>query len=211
MDLILTVVAAMLCLFLVMSAAVEVILETLRGTLESCGFTWVRSKMTLEEALELASQFSVSDSELNLKAQAMKLAAMQIKARNESIVSALNGLAGSLVKDNYMCDENRSRMGELAITIKKELAKSENRRVFILRLLSAIIGCGLAYMCDFHIFRSLAAIPGFTDFMSGLVLLDNSWINIFVAGLASSAGSSYWHDKLDMVRNLKTVVNQVKT
>lgn len=36
-------------------------------------------------------------------------------------------------------------------------------------------------------------------------MLDNPFLNIIVGGVGAAAGSSYWHDQLDRVRDLKTL------
>jgi len=45
-------------MFLVLTAAVEVVLEVFRGILERLGITWAKGKVSLEAALKLAGEFA---------------------------------------------------------------------------------------------------------------------------------------------------------
>lgn len=56
MDSLLGLLGMLFFMFLVLAAAVEVILEVLRGILEQFGLTWVKSKVSLDEALRLSSE-----------------------------------------------------------------------------------------------------------------------------------------------------------
>ena len=74
MDSFLALLGMLFFMFLVLSAAVEVILEVFRGTLERFGVTWAKNKMSLDTALALAKEFAPNNTELNTKIEAVKVA-----------------------------------------------------------------------------------------------------------------------------------------
>jgi hypothetical protein len=199
-------------MFLVLAASVEVILEVLRGTLEFFGLKSIKGKISVEEALKLSAEFAPNNTELNTKIEAVKSAASQIKSTAEARLTELQTIADklkTLAKDS----DTSAIAGELnaiAATVKASIDTSEGRRIFVLRLIAAIIGCFLVYSADFYVFRMLATAPEAKDYLSSLEGLQAQWVNIAVGGFAAAAGSSYWHDKLDKIRNLKTAISESK-
>jgi len=101
---------------------------------------------------------------------------------------------------------------EIAIklaTLRERYAASQRQRITILRSLSAIIGIIIAFALQVDSFNILGS------FFSANVLasLDTQWGHIggmIITGLAASAGSSFWHDMLGRVRNIKDTVKQVE-
>jgi len=101
---------------------------------------------------------------------------------------------------------------EIAIklaTLREKYAASQRQRITILRSLSAIIGIIIAFALQIDSFNILGS------FFSANVLasLDTQWGHIggmIITGLAASAGSSFWHDMLGRVRNIKDTVKQVE-
>lgn len=80
--------------------------------------------------------------------------------------------------------------------------------LFLIRLLSAVIGCGLVWWSHFYIFAILAESSASKELGSMFAHLQDSWINVVVGELAASVGRSYWHD-LNKVRNLKGVAQEM--
>lgn len=199
-------------MFLVLAASVEVILEVLRGTLEFFGVKSIKGKISVEDALKLSAEFAPNNIDLNTKIQAVKSAASQIKSTAEAKLSELKTLADklqALTKDSDT-SELAGELNAIAAAVKASIDASEGRRIFILRLIAAIIGCILVYNADFYVFRMLATAPEAKDYLSSLKGLQAEWINIAVGGFAAAAGSSYWHDKLDKIRNLKAAISESK-
>lgn len=97
-------------------------------------------------------------------------------------------------------------------TIRKKYNKEEARRVAILRVFSAILGIGIAWLLGLDTFNLLAAL--FPD--EFLIPLNDgsNWAKIAhlggmaLTGAAASAGSSFWHDQLDRIRALKESVRK---
>jgi len=191
-------------MFLVLAATVEAVLEVFRGLLERVGITWAKGKVTLDEALKLASEFAPDHADLNTKLQAVKSTAEQLKHTAKDKIKSLEVIKGKLQAAGANTSEIAGELNDLAASVKSDLEQSERRRVFVLRLIAAIVGCFLAYQADFYVFRMLAQTPGSKELLAGLSGLQEAWINILVGGLATAAGSSYWHDQLDKIRNLKS-------
>ncbi|NJC96665.1 MAG: hypothetical protein FIB03_10080 [Anaerolineae bacterium] len=101
---------------------------------------------------------------------------------------------------------------EIAIklsTLRERYAASQRQRITLLRTLSAVIGIILAFALQIDTFTILGS------FFSANVLemLNTQWGHIggiILTGLAASAGSSFWHDMLGRVRNIKDTVKQVE-
>ena len=200
-------------IFLVLAASVEVILEVFRGVLDALGFTWAQGKMSLGEALRFASEFSPNRSELNTKLQAVKSAAQQIPEKTQGRLDALEVLGEKLQAQlsPRALELIAAELNALAAVVKTDIESSERRRVFILRLAAALLGCGLVYLVDFYVFRMLANAQEAQGLLASVNGLQAEWINVLVGGLAAAAGSSYWHDKLDKVRAIKALIGEGKS
>ncbi len=197
-------------MFLVLSAAVEVILDVFRGILERIGLTWIKGKVSLDDALALAAEFAPDNSDLNTKLQAVKSATAQLKERASDRLKALEELRQQLTAAGTNMNVLAGELHAIASSVRLELEQSERQRIFILRSLAAVIGCLLTWQSNFYVFQILSKSPKAPDWMSTLTGLQSQWINILVGGLAAAAGSAYWHDKLDKVRNLKSATQEVK-
>jgi hypothetical protein len=197
-------------LFLVLAAAVEVILEVFRGVLERFGATWPKGKVSLEEALGLAKEFAPDNKELYTKIEAVKTVANQLARKAQDKITALDGLAQDLTKTGVVPEKVAGELNRIAGTVKAEIEKGERARIFILRTVAAFIGCLLAWQTEFYIFHILANDPNARDVVASMSGLKNEFLNVLVGGLAAAAGSSYWHDKLDKVRSLKGAAENLK-
>ena len=197
-------------MFLVLAASVEVVLELFRGLLEAIGFSWQRGKISLDDSLKLAKEFSSDDKELYTKLQAVKSAAEQIEKKVSDKIQNLATLKDKLSGTGVNIAKLAAELDEIAVVIKEELRKSERLRMNILRAIAAIIGCFLVWMSEFYVFQILAQSADTTKWSEILKGLQASWINIIVGGFAAAAGSTYWHDKLDKLRNLKAATQEFK-
>ncbi len=101
---------------------------------------------------------------------------------------------------------------EIAIklsTLREKYASSEKQRVTLLRLLSAIIGIMIAFLLHINTFEILGSLFS-SQITQSLASPAGQYGGIILTGLAASAGSSYWHDMLGRVRNIKESVKQVE-
>ncbi|MFE8598203.1 hypothetical protein F0U59_29095 [Archangium gephyra] len=211
MNSLLGVLGTLFFMFLILAATVEVILELFRGTLERFGITWAKGKVSLDDSLKLASEFAPNNTELNTRLQAVRSAAEQIKDKVPAEMTRLATLEQKLTAvDAAGVNAIAGELNGVAASIKVQLEQSERQRIFILRALAAVVGCLLAWRVNFYVFQILASSPEAKDWLSTLKGLQSDWLNVLVGGLAAAAGSSYWHDQLDKIRNLKSAVAGLK-
>jgi len=211
MESFLGIIGLLFFMFLVLSAAVEVILESLRGMLELFGLTWLKSNVSLDNAIALSKEFAPGNAQLQAKIEALTTTAKQLGNRASDKIEALKRIKANL--NTAGAESIIEEINERVAAIKTDLDQRERRRVFIVRLLAAVIGCCLIGVSEFHVFEMLAKTPELKELVSGgtMKVLVNDNFNIFVGGLAAAAGSSYWHDQLDKVRALKSAAGNLKT
>jgi hypothetical protein len=101
---------------------------------------------------------------------------------------------------------------EIAIklaTLRERYAATQRQRITILRTLSAVIGIAVAFALQINTFDILGSF-----FSADVAATLNSPVGqiggIIITGLAASAGSSFWHDMLGRVRNIKDMAKQVE-
>jgi hypothetical protein len=103
------------------------------------------------------------------------------------------------------------------------LDANERRRIFVLRILSIGIAITLCGAVNIDAVRSM--IQAYPSLFGGLSIYKIELINgltsvtplgftakylgIAITGIAAASGSSYWHDQLDKVRNLKGLTDQM--
>lgn len=215
MDSLLALLGVLFFMFLVLATAVEIILEVFRGLLERFGITWVKGKVTIDDALSLANEFATGDTELAAKIQAVKLVAVQIEQKTSEKLQQLDKLGKDLVDASSSIGEIALKLNELAASVKAEIDKTERHRIFILRLIATGIGALLIWKTEFYIFDILAKSPEAAKWAGEFKWFTKLgeqpvWVNILVGSFATAAGSSYWHDQLDRVRKLKVVSKDIK-
>lgn len=198
--------AAVFALFLVMAAAVEMLLEVFRGVLERFGITGLKGGVALDDALKISADFVPPDS-----AAAVKIAALAGVARQSQKVSATR-IADLERLKNQLVDAGGTLTGDLieevsqsVSAVRGELDTSERKRLFLLRLISVGVGIALARWTQFDALhlgaKSLENVGNlqFLEWFSG----GPGWNGYIITGIAAASGSSYWHDQLDKVRSLK--------
>ena len=212
MDNLLSVIALLFALFLVLSAAVEAVIELFRGVLERFGITWLKGKTSLEDAIKLASEVSPDNAALSAKLDAILRTAEQVKEITEEKTMAIQQLKTDLTTatSQSLANNVAKSMNEVATAVKAALDDDERRRVFVLRLLSVTVGVIFTYFTDFHVFKILAADPNASALQGVLIGLQNDFFNVLVGGIAAAAGSNYWHDQLDRVRAAKSSIGQIR-
>ena len=198
-----TIVAA----FFILSLAVETILENFRGVLALVGIPLLKSKTSLDDALAEVSEFVKPESreyarfaglvEL-VKAQAGAME--ETRARCTRIVEELARALDPAAKD-ALIERERLWLHETAAPLRAAMQRSEEKRVFTLRIISAIIGVTIAWYADLDILQITGAgTPGRPEV---------EFVGYLLCGLAAAGGSSFWHDQLDRVRSVKQIGQQL--
>lgn len=196
-------------MFFLVAAATEAILETFRGVLERIGLTWLKSNDSFEDAIKLSTEFLPSGSEARGKIAALDEAVKKTKKLTDEKKQELETLKkeiNGLVANSKIDDALTAKVNLVAMHVKKSLDASERQRVFWLRMISAVIAIILCYMSKFDALNTM--LKSYPD----LFVLDSidEHLGIILTGIAAASGSSYWHDKLDKIRNLKNVQDQVR-
>lgn len=211
MEELLTQLGLVFFLFLVLAAAVEVILEAFQGLLSRLGIPLWEGRVSLEDALKLSDEFAPDHKDLNTKLEGIRSAANQIADKAQGKLQSLDEIKSRLVDSTG--GEQGALAGELnaiAAEIKKELDANKKQRVFILRILAAVIGCLLVLSSEFYVFQILANSSEGESMLSSMGRLQDDWVNVLIGGFAAAAGSSFWHDQIDRVRNFKVVSKEMK-
>lgn len=199
-----TIVAA----FFILSLAVETILDNFRGVLALVGISVLKSKTTMDDALAQAAEFVRPDSieharfaGLAALVKAQAAAAEDTRARCAGIMEALAGAISPADRDAVI-ERERLWLTEKAAPIRAAMERDEEKRVFVLRIISAAIGVAVAWYADINILQITGtdASPGGPEV---------AFIGYVLCGLAAAGGSSFWHDQLDRVRSVKQIGQQI--
>jgi hypothetical protein len=92
--------------------------------------------------------------------------------------------------------------------LRRKYALDERHRITSLRIISALVGMTIAMMLQIDTFDILGVL--FPPDVQDILTQQNVQLGgMVITGLAASAGSSFWHDMLGRVRNLKDTVQGV--
>jgi len=106
-------------------------------------------------------------------------------------------------------DVEKKKVAIKLAALREKYAASQRQRITILRTLSGVIGILIAFALQINTFDILGSFFS-EEVMSSL---NSQWGHVggtIITGLAASAGSSFWHDMLGRVRNVKDTVKQVE-
>ena len=197
-------VGLMFFLFFVLAAAVEAILEVFRGILEKLGITWLKGKTTLEDTVKLATEFLPDEAAAKGRIQALASLAKATAKLAQDRLAAIEKIRTNVQQAALpLAAETVQEINTVAAEVKAKLDNNERLRIFWLRLISAIVGSGLAWYAGFDGIKIVAEASNI-----GLSLPDP--FGAIVSGIAASSGSSYWHDQLDRVRSLKSASQELR-
>lgn len=205
MENLLILLATLFSLFLVLAAAVEALVDVLRGAFE-LRFPQIRTKISLDEALQIAAPFIPTGTDDAAKLQALKSRIAVVELTAAQFGAPKPGDATMARDDGAQenIDATALRFQANAIAVQQSFDRDRERRIFILRALSVGIGCSLVALGDLHVLRMVA------DHSASKLNELAAWVDVIVGGLAAAAGSSYWHDQLDRVRKIKEIAGQMK-
>ena len=224
MDDFLELVGLAFVIFLVLAAAVEAVMEVLRGFTGKLIPT-LKGAISLDDALKQAQEFAPANGQLQARLNAIKTAADRIgadvstrfTAAQQALDSAgevLTGAAGMLsgTKIPEKAAEVTNRITEAADDVAAKISEYERHRILILRLASAVIGIVIAVSAGVDVFQVLSEAGGapslFARIKDSYFIVRDLGVGEIITGIAASSGSSYWHDQLDKVRSLKNLQQQ---
>lgn len=206
---VLGVLGAYFAILLVLSVSVETILEPVTF------FKGLQKQVNPDDVVKSVEEWLPEGS-----GEAAKVVAIQTYAEKASIdMAELNRTAKQVaasavetLKELGLDKQVNTTKKEIAIklaVLRERYAASVKQRITLLRTLSAVIGIAIAFALQINTFDILGSF-----FSANVAATLNSPVGqvggIIVTGLAASAGSSFWHDMLGRVRNIKEAVKQVE-
>jgi len=206
---VLGVLGAYFAILLVLSVSVETILEPLTF------FKGLQKQANPDDVVKAVQEWLPEGSGEAAKVVAIQTYAEKAKvnmAELDSLAKAQAASAEETLKQLGLGEQVNIAKKEIAIKLsflREKYAASQKQRITILRTLSAVIGIVIAFALQINTFDILGSFFS-PDVMRSL---DSQWGQIggiIVTGLAASAGSSFWHDMLGRVRNVKDTVKQVE-
>lgn len=200
----LTVLGTLLFMFLVLAAAVEVMVDMVRGGLERVGIKVLVSRVPLEDALKLAEQLPGSDPKAIERVKALAIASQDIALKLQEDRERLARIKAHLKDLGADIAPISGELERILLPLRNALERDERLRVYLLRVISAMIGGALVFATDFYILHILADMPSTAPYLKQADWARSVPLNILVGALGAAAGSSYWHDQLDRIRTLKS-------
>lgn len=206
---VLGVLGAYFAILLVLSVSVETILES---------FTFIKGLQkqanpddvvkAVQEWLPEGSGEAAKVIAIQTYAEKTKLDIVELDRKAKEVAAN----AVETLKQLGMDEQVDTAKKEIAIklaTVRERYAASVKQRITILRTLSAVIGILITFALQINTFDILGSF-----FSPGVIRSLDSQAGqiggVIITGLAASAGSSFWHDMLGRVRNLKDTAKHVE-
>jgi hypothetical protein len=206
---VLGVIGAYFAILLVLSVSVETLLEPFSF------FKGLRKTASPDDVLKSVKEWLPEGSDDAAKALAIQTFTEQAQVNVQKLDETVYQLRQSTEKVLVKMDENENLSAmhtELALrlaTLREHYASTQKQRITWLRTLSAIIGIVIAFLLRIDTFEILGSLFS-ADTLSALASPLGHFGGMFLTGLAASAGSSFWHDMIGRVRNVKDTVKQAE-
>jgi hypothetical protein len=201
---------AYFAILLILAVAVETILEPLTALLGP----WLRKKISPEQAMKDVADWLPKDSDKEAKAQALLNLTEEYGVKKEDLTKRLtevkNQFDTTSSEFGINFDEAEAKVAVGISEIRKKFQANEQVRIAILRFLSATAGVVIALYVQvdsFELLRGLIPDSFYAMFADPNTL---HVAGMILTGLAASAGSSFWHDQLAKIRNLKETTQSVQ-
>lgn len=205
---ILGILGAYFAVVLVLAVSVETILEPFTN------LPWLRKKPDPDDILNDIKQWIPSGSDFDAKVTAVQSLTTDAKMTEDQLLKGVQDL-------KQVADDALQQLGpdskitqaqkDLALkfaALRRKYALDEKQRIAALRVISALIGMAIAIMLKIDTFDILGVL--FPPDVQAILTQPGAQIGgMAITGLAASAGSSFWHDMLGRVRNLKDTVQGV--
>ena len=191
----------------VLAVSVETILEPFTS------LPWLRKKLDPDEILRDIREWLPAGSEGDAKVTAVQTLEADAKKTGEQLIQSVGDLK-QVAEDVIQSlppgkiSEAQKNLALKLAALRRNYALSEKHRITLLRITSAVIGMVIAIMLQIDTFDIIGVLLPI-DVRDILTQPNAQLGGMLVTGLAASAGSSFWHDMLGRVRNLKDVVQEV--
>jgi hypothetical protein len=206
---VLAVLGAYFAILLVLSVSVEAILEPFSF------FKGLRKQASPDDVLKSVEEWLPEGSGEAAKVIAIQTFTSRANINVEKLDKSAKELTETAVKtlsDLGLESEVNTAQKEIAIklsNLREQHAASQRQRITWLRSLSGAIGVVIAFILHINTFEILGSL--FSDAIIQSLSTPLGQIGgVIITGLAASAGSSFWHDMLGQVRNLKETVQKVE-
>jgi len=209
LTVVLGILGAYFAILLVLSVSVETLIEP---------FTWfrgLRKQASPDDVLESVQEWLPEGSEEAKKVVAIQTFVSQSRTNMEEVDKTVRELRASAIKaltEMGLEDQVDAVQKDITLklaTLRQKHHSTEKSRITTLRVISAVIGIGIAWLMRINTFEILGVlIP--EDVFASLNTPIGQAGGIIATGLAASAGSSFWHDMLGRVRNIKNIAQQVE-
>jgi hypothetical protein len=206
-TIVLGILGAYFAILLVLSVSVETLLEP---------FTWfrgLRKQASPDDVLRSVQEWLPEGSEEAVKVVAIQTFASQTRTDMEDIDKTVRALRDDAVKaltELGLQEQVNTVQKDIALklaTLRQKHASTEKSRITALRVISAVLGIAIAWVMQINTFEILGVLfPD--DVIASLETPLGQIGGVIATGLAASAGSSFWHDMLGRVRNLKNLSEQ---
>ena len=214
----LTVVGAYFAIILVLSIAVETVLDSIKNNRwlqdtvqihQWMNFLDVQKKRVspdqamrdIAQWVPVGSQAEVQIAALNNMVQEFGIAAEELTAGADAAYSMANELV-ALTGISRQTAYTRQQLAQKLYVIRRKYEGEESMRVTRLRRISAGLGIVIAVLFQLDTFRFLSALFS-PEFQTWFDTPSMALSGMLLTGFASSAGSSFWHDQLDRIRAVK--------
>ena len=206
---VLGVLGAYFAILLVLSVSVETILEPITF------FKGLQKQVNPDDVVKSVEEWLPEGSGEAAKVVAIQTIAEKTRVDMAELDRTAKGVASQAVetlKQLGFDEQVEVAKKEIAIKLamlRERYAASSRQRITLLRTLSAVIGIAIAFALQLNTFDMLGSF--FSPEVANTLNTTVGQIGgIIVTGLAASAGSSFWHDMLGRVRNIKEAVKQVE-
>ena len=192
----------------VLSVSVETILEPFTS------LPWLRRKLDPDEILKDIKEWLPSGSDADAKVTAIQTLTTDAKKTEEQLIQSVGDLkqvadeAIQVLGPDSKITQAQKDLALKFAALRRNYALSEKHRITLLRVISAVIGMVIAIMLQIDTFDIVGVLLP-VDVRDILTQPNAQLGGMLITGLAASAGSSFWHDMLGRVRNLKDVVQEV--
>ena len=206
---VLGVLGAYFAILLVLSVSVETILEPFSL------FKGLQKQVNPDDVVKSVQEWLPEGSGEAAKVVDIQTIADKTRTNMEELDRAAKETAATAVetlKQLGLEEQVDTAKKEIAIklaVLRERYAASAKQRITLLRTLSAVIGIAIAFALQINTFDILGSFFS-TDVARTLSSPVGQIGGVIITGLAASAGSSFWHDMLGRVRNIKDTVKQVE-
>ncbi|GEM_PF-770611 len=206
-TIVLGVLGAYFAILLVLSVSVETLLEP---------FTWfrgLRKQASPDDVLKSVQEWLPEGSDEAKKVVAIQAFASQTRTNMDDVEKTVRALREDAVKaltEMGLEAQVNTVQKDIALklaTLRQKHASTEKSRITTLRVVSAVIGIAIAFAMQINTFEILGVLFP-EDVIASLNTPVGQIGGMIATGLAASAGSSFWHDMLGRVRNLKNLSEQ---